>query len=92
MLTIKFVYTDGQDVDVNIEKEKVEELFKQLKEKEIYWTKDDKENGFWLNMENIRYIQFVGHDSKVSPMVEAQVQTDENNEEANSDGVEVREA
>lgn len=92
MHTIKFVYTDGQDVDVNIEKEKVEELFKQLKEKEIYWTKDDKENGFWLNMENIRYIQFVGHDSKVSPMVEAQVQTDENNEEANSDGVEVREA
>lgn len=58
MYTLKFVYLDGKDVDINIEDEKVGDFFERLNKGEIYWNTEEQTNGFWLNLDKIRYIQF----------------------------------
>lgn len=57
---VKFVYMDGKDIDVPLKDEKLQEFFSRLNGNMIYWTDESQKNGFWLNMDKIRYIQFQG--------------------------------
>lgn len=54
---VKFVYMDGKDLDLNIDDAELKNLFQSLNNREIYWSSEDKIQGFWLDIERVRYIQ-----------------------------------
>ena len=54
---IKFMFTDGKDIRVEITHDRIERFFDALNQGRIYWLDDDLESGFWLPVEKIRYIR-----------------------------------
>lgn len=55
---IKFVYMDGKDIEIPLDAERLDSFFKRLNANHIYWADADQKEGFWLNMEKVRFIQF----------------------------------
>jgi len=63
---VKFIYNDNTDLDVNIEKDKLQEFFACLDRKQIYWADKEESRGFWLDLKNIRYIQLIKPEEKIN--------------------------
>lgn len=55
---IKFVYMDGKHIELPLDADKLETLFGRLNDNHIYWADDEQKEGFWLNIDKIRFIQF----------------------------------
>lgn len=70
MISVKFVYNDGKDLNVNIPDEDFSKFFLNLNENKPYWDKDIK-NGFWTNMSDVRFIQFQVLEDANEPKQEA---------------------
>ncbi len=55
------VYKDGKDLNMNLKQDQLKGLFEALSSGKIYWSGDERnqhKNGFWTNLEDIRYIEF----------------------------------
>ena len=54
--SIKFVFTDGKDLIVNVMEAKVGEFFNALSTKTVFF---DAENnvGFWTDMDKVRFVE-----------------------------------
>ena len=63
MISVKFVYNDGKDLNVTIPDEDLNKFFGNLNQGQPYWDKNIK-NGFWTNMGDVRFIQFMVHDEE----------------------------
>ena len=55
---IKFIHLDNTKTEVALEEVKIKDFFTKLNCGEIYWHDPDKNEGFWLNLDKIRYINF----------------------------------
>lgn len=53
---IKFVFNDGQDLNVNVEANFLTQFFDDLSNKKIYWNQA-KTAGFWTNLDDVRFVQ-----------------------------------
>lgn len=58
MINIKLVYMDGKDVVVNLKNEQFATFFECLNKGKVYWD-DEAKSGFWTNLSEIRFIQFL---------------------------------
>jgi hypothetical protein len=52
---VEFVFNDGKNLHVNVEGTHIEQFFKELSTKNIYWN-DLKSLGFWTNLDNVRFV------------------------------------
>lgn len=63
--TIKLVYQDGKDLDIAIDQSALPGFFEALNKHQICWS-EDASNGFWTDLEKVRYVQFLSNqESKV---------------------------
>jgi len=56
------VHTNKSETYINLCAKSLDPFLEKIRSKEIYWNQesDNQENGFWMNTENIRFIQFTG--------------------------------
>jgi hypothetical protein len=57
MINAKLVYKDEKEITLNVPEKEFQKLFECLSQRKVFW--DEKiQNGFWTNLEEIRFIQF----------------------------------
>lgn len=54
--TLKFIYQDGKELNINIEKEDLKPFFESLSKKEMYFD-ENQMMGFWSDLDKVRWIQ-----------------------------------
>ena len=57
---VKIRYLDGQDVNVPVSSDKLEEFLKHLSESKLYWSQKSASNsdgGFWTDIDKVRLLQ-----------------------------------
>ncbi len=59
---ITFTYNDAKEININMTLDKLASFFEKMNEKKIFWSdeEDELDNGFWTNLDNVRFIQLVG--------------------------------
>lgn len=60
MYQVKFVYKDGNDLDIKTTPDQLTNFFDALNAKTVFWYGADDTPptvGFWTNLEDIRYFQ-----------------------------------
>ena len=57
---IRCFHTDKDSTYFDIEPDKIDQFLEKVRTKGIFWYSEGeiKNNGFWVNSENIRFIQF----------------------------------
>jgi hypothetical protein len=58
--SIKFVYKDDKDISIKISDDTLDSFFETLNQGKIFWTNEDQEQGFWLDLKEIRYVELFG--------------------------------
>ena len=57
---MKIKYLDGQDVNIPVSPEKLEEFLKHLSESKLYWSQksgSSSDGGFWTDIDKVRLLQ-----------------------------------
>ena len=59
---VKFHYKDGKEVNINIVPPKLDPFLENLNHNQVFWNNEEtaeesKDNGFWTNVEDIRFVQ-----------------------------------
>lgn len=57
--TLKFIYKDEKTIQITVEDSCIDSFLETIKKNEIYWSNEERQQGFWVDIQQIRciYIQ-----------------------------------
>ena len=56
---VKFMYDDGKTLDVGLDEEQLQEFFRSLDAKQVYWADEERKFGMWLDLAKVRYVHLL---------------------------------
>ena len=56
---VKFMYDDGKNVDVALDEEQLQDFFRCLDAKQVYWADEERKFGMWLDLGKVRYVHLL---------------------------------
>lgn len=59
LYTLKVSFDDARTIEVMIEKDRIPELMESMNSREIFWSDEEENVGFFLEGRKVRFIQFM---------------------------------